>query len=73
MPLFMIYGERDRLVPIESGKRLFQLAKVPKTFLAVPGGGHVVLTESVFPRLCDWIDRAVAARSAAPQEAPLDE
>lgn len=73
MPLFMIHGERDRLVPIESGKRLFQLAKVPKTFLAVPGGGHVVLTESVFPRLCDWIDRAVAARSAAPQEAPLDE
>ena len=73
MPLLMIHGERDRVIPINSGRRLFQLAKEPKTFLAVPGGGHVVLAASVFPQLCDWIDRAVAARSAAPQEAPLDE
>lgn len=73
MPLLMIHGERDRVIPIKSGRRLFQLAKEPKTFLAVPGGGHVVLTESVFPRLRDWVDSVVAARSAAPRGAPLDE
>jgi hypothetical protein len=38
-------------------KRLFELAKEPKTFMSVRGGGHLVLElADVFPRGCEWID-----------------
>ncbi|HMK89740.1 MAG TPA: alpha/beta hydrolase [Methylocystis sp.] len=63
MPVLMIHGARDRIVPITSGERLFALAREPKRFLNVPHGGHVVLGSSgVLEELCDWIDRVDARR-----------
>ena len=47
----------DDVIPISSGRRLFALANEPKTFVSVPGGGHLVLERAdVFPRICEWID-----------------
>jgi uncharacterized protein len=32
-------------------------ANLPKTFVSVPGGNHLVLgLADVFPRVCEWID-----------------
>jgi len=39
-PLIVIHGDQDPIVEIEHGKRLFDDAKDPKTFIAVPGGNH---------------------------------
>jgi pimeloyl-ACP methyl ester carboxylesterase len=45
-PLLVIHGKRDRIVPFEQGKRLFDAAPeksdsgIPKTFLALPDSGH---------------------------------
>lgn len=39
-PLLLIHGERDRVIPISFGRRLFELAPEPKQALFVPGGGH---------------------------------
>jgi fermentation-respiration switch protein FrsA (DUF1100 family) len=39
-PLLMIHGEEDRLVPIALGWRLFEAARGPRTWWAIPGGGH---------------------------------
>ena len=71
-PVLMIHGERDRVIPMKSARRLFQLAHEPKTFLAVAGAGHVVLGESVLPQLCGWIDGVALARDGAPEQASAD-
>jgi fermentation-respiration switch protein FrsA (DUF1100 family) len=39
-PLLIIHGDRDRVVPWTMGKKLFENAPEPKTFLSVPGAGH---------------------------------
>jgi fermentation-respiration switch protein FrsA (DUF1100 family) len=65
IPLLIVHGDGDGVVPIHLGERLFGLANQPKTFLRVPGGKHLVLgLEDVFPRVCAWIDDVlgVAAR-----------
>jgi uncharacterized protein len=57
MPVLMIHGEMDDVIPIESAKQLFELANEPKTFFSIPGGGHLVLElAGVFPRVCEWMD-----------------
>jgi len=44
-PLLVMHGEQDSVVPIELGKRLFELAPEPKRFVTFPAGGHVNLFE----------------------------
>ncbi len=39
-PLFQSHGDRDSIVPIESGRRLFAAANEPKQFLVLEGGDH---------------------------------
>lgn len=39
-PILIIHGNNDETVPIEEGKKIFQLAKPPKEFFEVPGGDH---------------------------------
>lgn len=40
VPLLVIHGEEDSLVPISMGKRVFEGAKVEKWFVSIPGAGH---------------------------------
>lgn len=42
-PLLVVHGERDQVVPIALGERLFALAKEPKRFVRFPAGHHVDL------------------------------
>jgi fermentation-respiration switch protein FrsA (DUF1100 family) len=44
-PLLVLHGERDRVVPIGFGERLFALANVPKRMQRFPLGGHVNLDD----------------------------
>jgi uncharacterized protein len=39
-PILVIYGERDDLIPVSEGKRLFELAREPKMLYLVPRAGH---------------------------------
>jgi fermentation-respiration switch protein FrsA (DUF1100 family) len=39
-PLLVLHGERDRVVPIAFGERLFALAHEPKRMVRFPRGGH---------------------------------
>jgi uncharacterized protein len=39
-PVLVLHGDRDAVVPIASGERLFALIKSPKRFMRIPGGGH---------------------------------
>jgi fermentation-respiration switch protein FrsA (DUF1100 family) len=38
--LLILHGERDPVVPIRFGERLFALAREPKRFVRYPAGGH---------------------------------
>lgn len=40
LPLFIIHGDRDALVPTEMGKRIFEKAKSDKELWIVPNAGH---------------------------------
>ncbi len=38
--MLIVHGDRDTVIPIESGERLYALTKAPKRFLRVSGAGH---------------------------------
>ncbi|HEY4862706.1 MAG TPA: alpha/beta hydrolase [Xanthobacteraceae bacterium] len=44
-PMLILHGERDRVVPIRYGERLYALIRAPKKFVRFPEGGHVDLDQ----------------------------
>ena len=40
MPLLVLHGDRDEVVPFAQGRRVFDAAPEPKTFFAIPGASH---------------------------------
>ncbi|MGB6326279.1 MAG: alpha/beta hydrolase [Methylocella sp.] len=57
IPILVVHGDEDDVVPISLARRLFELANEPKTFMLVSGGKHLVLgLAEVFPRVREWID-----------------
>jgi len=43
VPVLILHGTDDRVVPFEFGERLYALANEPKRLVRIPGGGHVNL------------------------------
>jgi len=39
-PVLIVHGDRDTVIPIESGEQLYALIAGPKRFLRIPGAGH---------------------------------
>lgn len=61
IPLLVIHGDADRIVPLRHGRALYAAAAEPKRLWVVPGGGHI----EAFGRLGDvWRDRLVALMEA---------
>lgn len=40
VPLLVVVGERDEIVPVDLSRRLYAAAKEPKRFVTVPDAGH---------------------------------
>jgi len=40
IPVLVIHGDNDRVVPFELGRQVFEIANPPKAFYAVPGADH---------------------------------
>ncbi len=58
VPLFVIHGERDRVVGVEFGRRLFAAANEPKEGMFIPAAGHIDLyRHGVAKRIIRFIDR----------------
>jgi fermentation-respiration switch protein FrsA (DUF1100 family) len=55
IPLLVIHGDRDPIVPSHHGQRLFELAREPKQLWIVPGGGHIQAFHKI-----EYRDRFVA-------------
>ena len=46
VPLLVIHGDRDTIIPPALGRALFEAANEPKTFWSVPGADHNALREA---------------------------
>jgi fermentation-respiration switch protein FrsA (DUF1100 family) len=61
IPLLVIHGDADPIVPLHHGRALYEAAAAPKRMWVVPGGGHI----EAFGRLGKiYRDRLVAAMEA---------
>ena len=59
MPLLVVHGAADQVIPVDSGRRLFDLAQQPKTFHLIDGAGHNNLFDFA---LVELIDNYLAAQ-----------
>jgi fermentation-respiration switch protein FrsA (DUF1100 family) len=39
-PVLIVHGDRDEIVPIAFGERLYKMVKAPKRFMRITGGNH---------------------------------
>ncbi len=64
IPLLVIHGDADPVVPAAHGERLFGLAGEPKTLWIVPGAGHIQAFASpdVRARFLRFLSEALAAK-----------
>lgn len=56
MPLLVIHGEEDELIPIAQGHALFEAANPPKSWYPIPGAGH---NDTVDVGGVDYLERIV--------------
>jgi fermentation-respiration switch protein FrsA (DUF1100 family) len=57
VPLLILHGEMDTVVPVAMGRRLFALAREPKKLVVFPKGNHVDLDQhGAVDILRTWID-----------------
>lgn len=63
VPLLLIHGERDVIVPPQHSRRLYELAGEPKELWIVPQAGHIqaLRSESVRRRLAEYLSRTASA------------
>jgi fermentation-respiration switch protein FrsA (DUF1100 family) len=66
IPLLIIQGDRDSIVPVGHGRRLFELAREPKQLWIVPGGGHIQAfqRQSCRDRFVAWLQQVLSAPPA---------
>jgi fermentation-respiration switch protein FrsA (DUF1100 family) len=58
VPLFILHGEADDVVPVAMGRALFALANAPKEIVTLPGAGHADHWQfGSFEAINAWIDR----------------
>jgi fermentation-respiration switch protein FrsA (DUF1100 family) len=64
-PVLIIHGTRDEVVPFDMGRRLYEAAPKPKSFLPVEGAGHNDLSEvggqAYYERLREFLDASAGA------------
>ena len=64
IPLLIIHGMQDSMVPVSQGEALFKKAKEPKTFFKIEGGSHTnALAKNngeYRKKMLAWLDKVLA-------------
>ena len=57
LPLLLIHGDRDIVIPFHHSQKLFELARNPKELWIIPGAGHgqTLASDAVRKRLVDYL------------------
>jgi fermentation-respiration switch protein FrsA (DUF1100 family) len=63
IPLLIIHGDHDEIVPVSNARRLFELAREPKQLWIVPDGGHIqAFHHRVYrDRFVAWLNQVLSA------------
>jgi uncharacterized protein len=74
IPLLIIHGDSDPIVPVEYGRRLFELAREPKELWVVPGSGHIQAfqRQTYRDRFVAWLKQILFEAPGVQIEACLD-
>lgn len=66
VPVFVIHGELDTIVPVSHGRRLYELAPGPKESMFIPAAGHndigLVTGEEFWERIEAWLQSLLDRR-----------
>ena len=66
-PVIILHGTADRVIPVESGRRLFEAADEPKELVIVDGAGHLDLWKSgLWPIVLDFLKKNGVVGQAEP-------
>jgi fermentation-respiration switch protein FrsA (DUF1100 family) len=66
VPILVLHGEGDVVIPAKFGRTLFAAAREPKEAHFVPGGGHADLYDfGVDSVILDFLRRHIAVEAAA--------
>ena len=61
VPMLILHGDKDDVVPLDAGRRLFEAAREPKQFHVIPGAGHndtyIVGGEPYFALLASFLEQ----------------
>ena len=61
VPLLIVNGTSDQVIPPSQGRRLYDLANEPKEFHSIPGRGHNDAFNDLAPIALGWADRLRSA------------
>jgi fermentation-respiration switch protein FrsA (DUF1100 family) len=56
MPVLLIHGECDELIPFAQGQVVYNAMAEPKTFIALPEAGHNYPSADVLPYIERFLD-----------------
>lgn len=66
VPLLIVSGGRDEVIPPSQGRQLFTLANEPKQFYFMPDNGHNDMFGNEFNTVClRWLEKLTAQNTAA--------
>lgn len=64
LPLLVLHGDRDTVIPFDLGRAVYEAANEPKEFVVIPGADHnntyLIGGETYFQRLLGFIYRVTA-------------
>lgn len=56
MPVLIVHGDADTVIPFAQGERLYALANEPKRFVRMPGSDHATLVrDGVYQHIADFL------------------
>lgn len=61
VPILIVHGEADDVIPVEMARRMFREANKPKEIVTIPGAGHAIHDPQTFEIFNRWIDKLRAA------------
>jgi pimeloyl-ACP methyl ester carboxylesterase len=66
-PILIVHGTADTVIPVEHGRRLFELAEQPKQLAIIEGGGHGDLwTRGLWPIVLGFLQTQGVTAPIAP-------
>lgn len=74
VPLLVLHGDQDEVVPFSQGRRVFEAAPEPKQFYVIPGAHHndtyILGGSAYFAALKNFIEQAAAGELSSGQLKP---